>query len=336
MGRLQGGESHFRPAREFHMIAEKSILEVFEGAARPFLNSLLNQSREGICCLDRDRRVIFWNKGAESIAGFGRDEIVGKLCPDEIALVVDQDGAPLDAEHCPVTATLADGTIRQADLYLLHKDGYRIPVSIRIVPVFREDGEILGAAQVFSDMSPRVTIPMNVQELERTGLVDAETGIAGRKYLEMHLAARIEDFQKHNIPFGLVYADVDHYAGILERFGRFNAVKVLRMIARTILKNIRYFDIVGRWNTEEFLIVFLNIDDSRLDIVANKLRLLIAESYLSVETGVLSATVSMGACLVQRYDTPDALIKRAEQLMMHSKWRGRNKVSLSFVQKEES
>ncbi len=318
------------------MIAEKSILEVFEGASRPFLNSLLNHSREGICCLDLDRRVIFWNKGAESIAGFGRDEVVGKLCPDEIALMADEEGVPLDADHCPVVATFKDGTVRQADLYMPHKEGYRIPVSIRVIPVFREDGEIIGAAMVFSNMSPRVAIPMNVKEIERTGLIDTETGIAGRKYLEMHLAARIEDYQKHNIPFGLVYADVDHYAGILDRFGRFNAVKVLRMIARTIHKNIRYFDIVGRWNAEEFLIVFLNIDETRLDIVANKLRLLISESYLSVETGVLSATVSMGACLVQRYDTPDALVKRAEQLMMHSKWRGRNKVSMSFVQKEES
>jgi len=92
---------------------------------------------------------------------------------------------------------------------------------------------------------------------------------------------------------------------------------------------------VGRWNTEEFLIVLLNLDETRVDIVANKLRLLVAESYLSVETGVLSATISLGACLVQRYDTVESLVKRAEQLMMHSKWRGRNKVSMSFVQDEE-
>jgi PleD family two-component response regulator len=68
--------------------------------------------------------------------------------------------------------------------------------------------------------------------------------------------------------------------------------------------------------------------------VANKLRLLIAESYITTETGMLNTTVSMGASLVLRYDTVESLIKRGEQLMMHSKWLGKNRVSMSFVQKE--
>jgi hypothetical protein len=44
--------------------------------------------------------------------------------------------------------------------------------------------------------------------------------------------------------------------------------------------------------------------------------------------------VSMGASLVLRYDTVESLVKRGEQLMMHSKWLGKNRVSMSFVQKE--
>jgi diguanylate cyclase (GGDEF)-like protein/PAS domain S-box-containing protein len=278
---------------------------------------------------------VLWNKGAETTTGIEQSEVLGKQCPEDVVLLVDHEGNSIDPEKCPIIATLKDGMIHSAELYIRHKDGYRLPVFLRVIPVFKEDGEIIGTAEIFTDTSPKVTIPLNVNELERMALIDTETGITNRKYLEMHLAARLDEFQKYNLPFGLIYADVDHYNKILERYGRFNAAKVLRMIARTVHKNIRYFDIVGRWNTEEFLIVLLNLDETRLDIVANKLRLLVAESYISVETGVLSATISMGACLVQRYDTVESLVKRAEQLMMHSKWRGRNKVSLSFVQDEE-
>jgi len=317
------------------MTVEKHLSEVFEGATKSFTNTLLNQTRDGVCCLGRNRRIVLWNKGAETITGFERSDVLDKQCPEDVALFVDHKGNSIDPEKCPITATLKDGMIRSAELYIRHKDGYRLPVFLRIVPVFKEDGEIIGTAEVFTDTSPKVTIPLHVDELERMALIDTETGITNRKYLEMHLAARLNEFQKHNLPFGLIYADVDHYNKLLERYGRFNAAKVLRMIARTVLKNIRYFDIVGRWNTEEFLIALLNIDETRLDIVSNKLRLLVAESYISVETGVLSATISMGACLVQRYDTVESLVKRAEQLMMHSKWRGRNKVSMSFVQDEE-
>ena len=317
------------------MTAEKQIIEVFEGATRSLYNTLLDQVREGIYCLDRNRRIVFWNKGAEAITGFDRSEVFGKQCPEDVALLLDEDGNSINPEKCPIIATLKDRTIRSVELYIRHKDGFRLPVFLYVVPVFKEDGEIIGTAEIFTDTSPKVTIPFSVNELERMGLLDTETGITNRKYLEIHLAARLDEFQKHNLTFGLVYANVDHYDKLLERYGRFNAAKVLRMIARTIHKNIRYFDIVGRWNTGEFLVALLNIDETRLDMVSNKLRLLVAESYISVETGVLNATISVGASLVQRYDTVESLVKRAEQLMMHSKWRGGNKVSMSFVKDEK-
>jgi diguanylate cyclase (GGDEF)-like protein/PAS domain S-box-containing protein len=318
------------------MTADKQILEIFGEATKTFYNTLLNQVQDGVFCVDKDRRIVLWSKGAETLTGLERVEVIGKQCPEDVSIITDSDGKPLEPDKCPVVASLKDGTIRSADLYLRHKDGYRIPVFLRVIPIFKEDGEIIGAAEVMADTSPKVTIPVGVPELERMGLIDSETGITNRKYLEMHLAARIAEFQKYNLPFGLAFVDVDNFNKILERFGRFNAAKVLRMIARTIHKNIRYFDIVGRWDQDEFLVVFLNIDESRLDIVSNKLRLLIAESYISIETGILNATVSMGACLVQRYDGIEGLVKRAEQLMLHSKWRGRNKVSMSFVTNDKS
>ncbi len=166
------------------------------------------------------------------------------------------------------------------------------------------------------------------------GLIETETGIPSKQYLDMTLATRLEEYQKYGLTFGLIYVDIDNYGKILEKHGRFNSSKIVRTVARTLHKNIRFFDIVGRWSTEEFLVVLLNIDEGRLDIVANKLRLLVAESYITTETGMLNATVSMGASLVLRYDTVESLIKRGEQLMMHSKWLGKNRVSMSFVQKE--
>ena len=317
------------------MSAEKQISEVFEGATKAFFNILLNQVQDGVYCLDKDRRIVFWGKGAEQATGFERAEVLGKQCPEDIALLVDHEGSAIASEKCPIIATLADGTIRSSELFLRHKEGYRLPISLRVIPVIREDGELIGAAAVFTDMSPKVTIPMNITDLEHRGLLDLETGIPGRKFLDMLLAARLDEYQRYALPFGLIYVDVDNYAKILERYGRFDAVKILRMISRTLHKNIRYFDMVGRWDVEEFLIVLLNIDESRLDIVANKLRLLVADSYITVETGTLGATVSMGACLVQRYDSIEGLTKRAEQLMLHSKWRGKNKVSMSFMTNEE-
>jgi diguanylate cyclase (GGDEF)-like protein len=247
---------------------------------------------------------------------------------------VDAGGVNVCREKCPVTQSLQDGAPRALDVYLLHKEGFRMPATLRIIPVFDDAGRVLGAVETFSDAAPKVTLPLGLAELEKMGLVDSETGIPSKQYLDMTLATRLQEFQKYGLSFGLIYADIDNFGKILERHGRFNAGKIVRTVARTLHKNVRYFDVVGRWSTEEFLVVLLNIDEGRLDIVANKLRLLVAESYITTETGMLNASVSMGASLVLRFDTVESLVKRGEQLMMHSKWLGKNRVSLSFVQKD--
>jgi diguanylate cyclase (GGDEF)-like protein/PAS domain S-box-containing protein len=315
-------------------MAEHNILEIFKDAAKGFCNLVLNQVQDGISCVGPDRKIVFWNKAAEQTTGLESGEILGKQCFEDLSLFVDREGVNICRERCPVELTLKDGTIRSLDAYIRHRDGFRLLVSLRILPIFKEDGSIIGAVETFANTAPKAAIPLTIAELEKMNLVDADTGVARKQYLDMTLKVRLEEFQKFGLPFALIYIDIDNFNKTVEKFGRFNGNKILRTVARTLLKNIRYFDIVGRWNTEEFLVVLLNIDENRLDIVANKLRLLVAESYITTETGMLNATVSIGASIVQKYDTVEALVKRTEQLMMHSKWLGKNRVSLSFTQKD--
>ena len=315
-------------------MAENNILDIFPGISKSICNSVLDQVQDGVAWLDPQRQVVFWNKAAEQITGRETAAVVGTRCHEEPALFVDPGGINVCRDKCPVAMTLQDGAPRTLDVYLQRKEGYRVPASLRIIPVFNDEGQVLGAVETFSGSAPKITLPLGLPELERMGLVETETGVPSKQYLDMTLATRLQEFQKYGLSFGLIYVDIDNYGKILEKHGRFNAGKIVRTVARTLQKNIRFFDIVGRWSTEEFLIVLLNIDEGRLDIVANKLRLLVAESYITTETGMLNATVSMGASLVLRYDTVESLIKRGEQLMMHSKWLGRNRVSMSFVQKD--
>jgi diguanylate cyclase (GGDEF)-like protein len=315
-------------------MAVANILDIFKDASKGLCNSVLDQVQDAVVWVDADRKVVYWNKGAERICGRDAASVLGKACFEEPALFADFGGVNICRDKCPVAMTLKDGAPRTLEVYLEHREGFRTPASLRIIPVFKDDGTVIGAVETFTGTAPQVTIPLALTELEKMGLVEPETGIPSKQYVDMVLTTRLEEFQKYGLPFGLIYVDLDNYGRILEKHGRFNAGKIVRTVARTLHKNIRFFDIVGRWSAEEFVIVLLNIDEGRLDIVANKLRLLVAESYITTETGMLNATVSMGATLVLRYDTVESLVKRGEQLMMHSKWLGKNRVSMSFVQKE--
>ena len=315
-------------------MAEKPSLQIFDKLDDNFINRILDQATDCCSLLNKDKILVFWNKAAEELTGFSREEVLGKSCQSEPPLYLDASGKSLCSENCLCEQAMKDGLPRIAEVYVQHKSGYRIPVNLKVIPIMSSEGQAVGVTEIFTNSTPSVTIPLHLNELEKMQLLDLDTGIPKPLYMEMYLKNKINEYQKYNLPFGLIYADIDNFNKIQERFGRFNTAKLVRMIARTLHKNIRYFDVVSRWDNEEFLIGLLNIDENRLDIVANKLRLLVAESYITVETGLLNATISMGATLVQRYDTVESLVKRAEQLMLHSKWRGRNKVSLAFTQKE--
>ncbi len=44
---------------------------------------------------------------------------------------------------------MSDGQNREAKVYLHHKKGHRVPVSIRVTAIYNDDNEICGAVELF-------------------------------------------------------------------------------------------------------------------------------------------------------------------------------------------
>ena len=57
--------------------------------------SLLDHFFDGVYVVDRQRRILFWNRSAENITGYRSDEVVGRCCADNILRHVTIDGDPL-------------------------------------------------------------------------------------------------------------------------------------------------------------------------------------------------------------------------------------------------
>ncbi len=289
---------------------------------------LLDNIHDGVFFVNNECQIYFWNKGAEHITGYDPSKVKGKKCSDHILSPVDEAGKSLCDENCPVRLALSDGTIHTMDAYIHHKEGYRLPVSIRAFPLINRDGKITAAVETFFDSSPKFSIPLRKRELEKMQLLDRMTEVGNKHFLEIHIQSRLDEKKKFPFPFGLLCIDVDHLEEFNEAYGRPAGDKALRVVSQTILNNIRLFDIIGRWDSDEFLVIVLNVDENKLDYVANKLRLLVENSIIIMDEQLARVTISVGATLAQRVDSLEILVNRAESLMKHSKWLGRNKVSL--------
>ncbi len=115
-----------------------------------FYKSVLDNLFDGVYFVDSERKITYWNKAAERITGFFEAEVVNLSCYDKILNHVDETGKQLCLNGCPLAEVLKDGNLREADVFLRHKAGHRVPVSIRITPIYDGD-RIVGAVEIFSD-----------------------------------------------------------------------------------------------------------------------------------------------------------------------------------------
>lgn len=294
-----------------------------------FYRALLDNLYDGVYLLDSGRTITYWNRGAERITGFAASEVVGSGCRDGILRHTDGQGYSLCDGQCPVSFTLQDGRPREADVYLRHKDGHRVPVLVRVAPVRDAAGCITGAVEVFSDNSPKLAALQRIEELRELALLDPLTGAGNRRYTEMDINARLQETRRYGWSFGLLLVDIDHFKKVNDTYGHEAGDEVLRMVARTLLNSLRPFDFLGRWGGEEFVAVIVNVGADRLRSVAERARGLVAQSVLTKGSASINVTVSIGAAVARKDDTVGAIVARADRSMYASKEAGRNRVSVA-------
>ena len=124
--------------------------------SKDIYKTVLDNLYEGVYFVDPERRITYWNRGAERISGYPSEMVIGKSCSEDILIHVDDDGQPLCKRACPLTDAMHNREARSAEIYLHHADGHRVPVYVRATPLFDEQGQVVGAAEVFSENTPMV------------------------------------------------------------------------------------------------------------------------------------------------------------------------------------
>ncbi|HUK13157.1 MAG TPA: diguanylate cyclase [Thermoanaerobaculaceae bacterium] len=293
-----------------------------------FFKALIDNLHDGVYFVDRERRITYWNRGAERISGYSSAEVVGSFCHDNILRHVDACGTQLCMVACPLAFTIADGRTRDTEVYLHHRDGHRVPVRVRVAPVTDAAGAITGAVEVFSENAETMAALERIEELQRIAYLDPLTRLANRRYAVIHLEAKIHELRRFDWPFGVIFVDIDEFKAINDRWGHERGDLVLKMVAKTLERSVRSFDLVGRWGGDEFIAAVTNVNEHDLSALGERFRILVEASGLESAGDVIRATVSLGLTLARPSDDPDSLVRRADGLMLASKLAGRNRTTL--------
>lgn len=288
---------------------------------------IIDSMFDGVYIVNPERQIIFWNKAAERISGYPAERMLGSYCYDNILDHVTEGGRQLCFDGCPLHATIANGQPCEAEVFLRHAEGYRIPVLVRTAPLQDEDGKIVGAVEIFSDNSQLFSSRNRVRKLEETANLDPLTAINNRRRMESRLQYALAEFRRHRVPFGVLFLDIDYFKRINDAYGHEIGDKALQMVAKTLQKNVRTEDVVARWGGEEFIILLSNVDLDGLRAVAEKLCAIVKTSAFRVDSHLLQVTVSIGGALIQPGEDTASLLRRADQHLYRSKQTGRDRVT---------
>jgi diguanylate cyclase (GGDEF)-like protein/PAS domain S-box-containing protein len=287
-----------------------------------FYEKLLDNMYDGIYFVDRDRKITYWNEGAAKQTGYSSAEVVGKHCFNNILGHVDETGKALCMGECPLSAAIADGQAREADVYLRHKNGHRVPVSVRVLPIRNNDDVIVGAMEIFSDSTAKKRIEKRVNELENLAVRDPLTNLPNRRYLELKLAQALEDLQQFDRECGLLLFDLDGFKQVNDTYGHEVGDAMLKGVAETLMQSLRTVDLVGRWGGDEFLVLMTDVQAVSLSDLAERCRALVAQTSIAHGEIRVSVTASIGTTLLNHADTAATAMRRADELMYQSKRSG--------------
>ncbi len=186
--------------------------------------ALLDTLYDGVYVVDRDRRIRYWNRGAELITGFKRREVCGRKCQDDILCHIDETGALLCAKGCPLLDTLNTGRVIEAKVYPRTKAGHRVPVSTHISPIRDEAKRIIGAIEVFRDVSAEERL----NALERKFHKLIKRYVSSATYKTVLVAAEKDQQETASIKdLTVMFVDIVGFTAISERY---SPVKILQIL----------------------------------------------------------------------------------------------------------
>ncbi len=109
--------------------------------------AILETISDGVFTIDRDWRVTSFNRAAEAITGISREDTIGCLCSEVFKSSMCETG-------CALRKTLQTSKpIINKSGFIINNSGKRIPVSVSTAVLKDENGNIIGGAETFRDLS---------------------------------------------------------------------------------------------------------------------------------------------------------------------------------------
>jgi len=170
------------------------------------------------------------------------------------------------------------------------------------------------------------------EEIRLLSITDALTGSFNRAYMDEMLPKEVKRSIRYGRPLSMIMGDIDHFKKVNDTYGHQAGDEILRQFVACLKGEIREnVDWIARYGGEEFLLVFPETEFDRTMILAERLRLKIAEMRIEHEEKQIEITVSFGVTGLPSKPlnsdmSYEEIIGFTDKFLYEAKQAGRNRV----------
>lgn len=313
-----------------HAIERANTMAMKAEIANVELSQIINTSIDGMYLVYEDFTVKRINQALLSFLNITEKEAVGRKCHD--LMNCSQAGT----NKCSLTRLLEGKKRIEQDIERTGKNGESVPFIFSATPFRGIDGSVIGMVARFKDIIERKYAENMLKDanerLERLSTSDGLTGVANRRCFDQTLEREWNRLRRTREPLSLIMSDVDFFKLYNDTYGHQGGDDCLKSVAQTLNGAARRGgDCVARYGGEEFAVILPATDAQGAFAVAEKIRRSVEQRNLEhKKSGIASCvTLSLGVATIvpTGEETPEHLIKCADEALYQAKSTGRNRVS---------
>ncbi len=162
------------------------------------------------------------------------------------------------------------------------------------------------------------------EKLEHAANTDTLTGLPNRRYINQELDRQLSQYHRFNEPLAIAIVDFDNFKILNDTYGHDAGDQALIEFADITARELRKYDLCGRWGGEEFMIVFPNTRKQDAANVLERLRLQVMNSPITHDGNQVFLSISIGLTECRANDVAASITKRADAALYSAKDKGRN------------
>jgi diguanylate cyclase (GGDEF)-like protein len=171
------------------------------------------------------------------------------------------------------------------------------------------------------------------EQLKLMAMVDGLTGIGNRRAFDDAYRGLYQHSRRHEHPFGVVMADIDHFKRYNDQLGHEAGDRALRAVAQSLERSGRAADMQFRYGGEEFVVLLPETGPAGCLVVAERLRHAVERAGIphpeNPPRDVITVSLGVAAWYPASEVGADTLLRHADEALYVAKREGRSQTIMN-------